>query len=563
MMTNGDNRSGALPPRGTFGDLAGAQTLGMVVSGSLTEGMVVRLDADRSIEEIKVGTFVNIQGQHMRFFGVVTDAALASMDPAMPAQPPDVSDPFIAQVVSGTAAYGTITVEPMLTIGGIDSIAGLDGPQPARTVPPHFSRVGTATESDIRTVFGDEDDGHFWIGSPLDMETRLFLNIEEMVKRSNGVFGKSGTGKTFLTRLLLAGILQKDAASNLVFDMHNEYGWQGTSEGATSTVKGLKQLFPSKVAVFSLDEQSSRTRGINPDYVVRIGLEEIEPEDVQMLRESLNLSDVAADAAYSLQREFGSRIWLKSFLEVSGGEEMRELASRLNVNQVALSTLQNRLSRLMRLPFIDAERGHNSVNRILDYVQNQGMHVVLEFGRYGSNLAAYILVANLLTRRIYARYQQLTDEAAGGDGSPTPRPLVITIEEAHKFLNPGIADQTIFGTIAREMRKYNVTLLVVDQRPSGIDDEIMSQIGTKLTCLLDSERDVDAVLSGVSGSRKLRSVLSRLESRQQALAFGHALPMPVVVQTREYGSAESYASFGWRDERELRAQAERDAADLF
>ena len=563
MMINGDNRSNALPPSRTYGDMAGAQTLGMVVSGSLTEGMVVRLDADRSIEEIKVGTFVNIQGQHMRFFGVVTDAALASMDPAMPAQPPDVSDPFIAQVVSGTAAYGTITVEPMLTIGGIDSIAGLDGPQPARTVPPHFSRVGTATESDIRTVFGDEDDGHFWIGSPLDMETRLFLNIEEMVKRSNGVFGKSGTGKTFLTRLLLAGILQKDAASNLVFDMHNEYGWQGTSEGTTSTVKGLKQLFPSKVAVFSLDEQSSRTRGINPDYVVRIGLEEIEPEDVQMLRESLNLSDVAADAAYSLQREFGSRIWLKSFLEVSGGEEMRELASRLNVNQVALSTLQNRLSRLMRLPFIDAERGHNSVNRILDYVQNQGMHVVLEFGRYGSNLAAYILVANLLTRRIYARYQQLTDEAAGGDGSQTPRPLVITIEEAHKFLNPGIADQTIFGTIAREMRKYNVTLLVVDQRPSGIDDEIMSQIGTKLTCLLDSERDVDAVLSGVSGSRKLRSVLSRLESRQQALAFGHALPMPVVVQTREYGSAESYASFGWRDEHELRAQAERDAADLF
>ena len=559
MMTNGDNRSG----RETFDDLTGAQTLGMVVSGSLTDGMVVRLDADRSIEEIKVGTFVNIQGQHMRFFGVVTDAALASMDPSMPTQPPDVSDPFIAQVVSGTAAYGTITVEPMLTIGGIDSIAGLDGPQPARTVPPHFSRVGTATDSDIRTVFGEEDDRHFWIGSPLDMETRLYLNIEEMVTRSNGVFGKSGTGKTFLTRLLLAGILQKDAASNLVFDMHNEYGWQGTSEGSTSTVKGLKQLFPSKVAVFSLDEQSSRTRGINPDYVVRIGLEEIEPEDVQMLRESLNLSEVAADAAYSLQRKFGAKGWLKSFLSISGGEAMRDLAQDLNVNDRALSTLQNRLRRLMRLPFIDAERGHNSVNRILDYVQNQGMHVILEFGRYGSNLAAYILVANLLTRRIYARYQQLTDEAAGGDGSQTPRPLVITIEEAHKFLNPGIADQTIFGTIAREMRKYNVTLLVVDQRPSGIDDEIMSQIGTKLTCLLDSERDVDAVLSGVSGSRKLRSVLSRLESRQQALAFGHALPMPVVVQTREYGSAESYASFGWRDEHELRAQAEREAADLF
>ena len=170
---------------------------------------------------------------------------------------------------------------------------------------------------------------------------------------------------------------------------------------------------------------------------------------------------------YSLQSKFGARGWLKSFLDMPGGEEMRELARDLNVNDRALSTLQNRLRRLMRLPFIDAERGHNSVNRILDYVQNQGMHVVLEFGRYGSNLAAYILVANLLTRRIYARYQQLTDEATGGDGAQTLRPLVITIEEAHKFLNPGIADQTIFGTIAREMRKYNVTLLVVDQSSVG------------------------------------------------------------------------------------------------
>ncbi len=557
MGTNGNVGTGG------FGWSA-SQKLGMIVSGSLTEGMEARLDADTSIEDIKVGAFVNIQGRSMRFFGVVTDVALASMDPALPASPPDVSNPFVARVVSGTAAYGTITVEPMLTLGAGDSVAGLDGPQPAKTIPPHFSPVGSATEEDIRVVFGseDDDDRYFWIGNPLDMDTRLCLNIEELVTRSNGVFGKSGTGKTFLTRLLLAGILQKNVASNLVFDMHNEYGWQGTSEGATGTVKGLKQLFSSRVAVFTLDEESSRNRGINPDYVARIGLEEIEPEDILMLRESLNLSEVAADATYSLQREFGQKKWLGTFLDMSGGEAMRDLASSLNVNDRALSTLQNRLRRLMRLPFIDASRAHDSVNRILDYVQNQDMHVVLEFGRYGSDLSAYILVANLLTRRIYARYQQMTEKAAG-NSAQSPRPLVITIEEAHKFLNPGIADQTIFGTIAREMRKFNVTLLVVDQRPSGIDDEIMSQIGTKLICLLDSDRDVDAVLSGVSGSRKLRAVLSRLESKQQALVFGHALPMPVVVRTRDYGSAESYASFGWLDEGERLAKAERDATDLY
>jgi hypothetical protein len=133
---------------------------------------------------------------------------------------------------------------------------------------------------------------------------------------------------------------------------------------------------------------------------------------------------------------------------------------------------------------------------------------------------------------------------------------VITIEEAHRFLNPEVASQTIFGTIAREMRKYNVTLLVVDQRPSGIDSEVMSQMGTKITCLLDDERDVDSVLTGVPNKSELKSVLSKLESKQQALIFGHAVPVAVVVRTREYGSAQSYKDF-------MPKEAEKDIEKLW
>ncbi len=154
------------------------------------------------------------------------------------------------------------------------------------------------------------------------------------------------------------------------------------------------------------------------------------------------------------------------------------------------------------------------------------------------------------------------EKAIGEDIAP-PHPLVITLEEAHRFLNPGVVNQTIFGTIAREMRKYNVTLLVIDQRPSGIDDEVMSQLGTKITCLLDNERDIDSVLSGVSGKSELKSVLARLESRQQALIFGHAVPMPVVVRTREYGSADSYKDFVSAGETEIGKQAEKDIEELW
>ena len=552
-MTDADDSLEAL---GRDDGLA-ADWKGTVVGGSLADGLEVRLAEGCSIEDVKVGALVTVQGATRRFFGQVTGVNLSASDGAVAQSPPSDSDALLARVVSGTVAYGTVRVEPRLSIGIGD---GTGGPQPAKTVPSHFSAVMPASSDDVELVFGRESQRRFWIGSPLDMETKLCLDIGELVRRSNGIFGKSGTGKTFLTRLLLAGVLQSGEATNLVFDMHSEYGWQGYSEGGAGKVRGLKQLFPSKVAVFSLDEESSRRRGLTPDYVVRVGYEEIEPEDVSILRGALDLSPQAAEAAHSLHRHYGRR-WLARFMEVSGSEAFGELASGLNVNQGALSALHRRLGRLERFGFMDRTGAHDSVNHILRYL-DRGVHVVLEFGRYGRDLAAYILVANLLTRRIYERYAATKERALAGQGAE-PEPLVITIEEAHKFLTPDVADQTIFGTIAREMRKYSVTLLVVDQRPSGIDEEVLSQLGTKFCCLLDNDRDVDAVLTGVAGGRKLRQVLASLESRQQALVFGHAVPMPVEIRTREYGSPESYRQLGYVDEAERRARAEKDAADLF
>ena len=85
------------------------------------------------------------------------------------------------------------------------------------------------------------------------------------------------------------------------------------------------------------------------------------------------------------------------------------------------------------------------------------------------------------------------------------------------------------------MRKYYVSLLVVDQRPSGIDDEVLSQLGTKIVAQLNDDKDIQAALTGVANASTLRSVLATLDTKKQALLLGHAVTMPVVVQTREYG----------------------------
>jgi DNA helicase HerA-like ATPase len=170
-----------------------------------------------------------------------------------------------------------------------------------------------------------------------------------------------------------------------------------------------------------------------------------------------------------------------------------------------------------------------------------------------------MLVANVVTRRIRRLYQRKVEryEETKKPGD-APRPLMITIEEAHKFLNPTAARQTIFGQIAREMRKYNVTLMVIDQRPSGIDPEVMSQLGTRVSGKLTEERDIDAVLTGVADRSTLRGALASLNTREQVLLMGHAVPMPIQVQTRKYDE-EFYRAMGAGERR----SAVQDIAELF
>ena len=112
------------------------------------------------------------------------------------------------------------------------------------------------------------------------------------------------------------------------------------------------------------------------------------------------------------------------------------------------------------------------------------------------------------------------------------------------------------------MRKYFVSLLLIDQRPSGIDEEVLSQVGTKVIALLNDEKDITAVLAGVSNASGLKSVLASLDSKQQVLVMGHAVPMPVVLRAREYDE-QFYRDMGWMDKKESKVRAEKDTLALF
>jgi uncharacterized protein len=530
--------------------------LGSVIQGSLSKGLEVRLHPDVSVEEMRVGKFLVVQGSRARFFCMLTDVGLGTASARIMANPPEPSNTFLQEVLAGTGTYGTAELTPMLMIMEGKRSASIETAKktskskaasyeanssadiellPVKTIPGHFSQVYDASSRDFRAVFGWEDDPlrrNFAIGEPIDMAVPVCLDLDRFVERSNGVFGKSGTGKSFLTRLLLAGVVRKQAAVNLIFDMHSEYGWEATREGKSfSTVKGLRQLFPGQVQMFTLDPDSTKRRGVQDAQDLFIGYDQIEIEDLALVRGELNLSETSLENAVILRNEFGKG-WINRLMNMSN-EEIQEFCEVKMGNKSSIMALQRKLIRLEDMKYIRQTCPHNYITQLLECIE-AGKHVVVEFGSQ-SNMLAYMLATNIITRRIHSAYVQKAERFLQTKNiQDKPRQLMITIEEAHRFLDPSTVGQTIFGTIAREMRKYFVTLLVVDQRPSGIDNEVMSQIGTRITALLNDEKDIDAIFTGVSGGQSLRSVLSKLDSKQQALVLGHAVPMPVVVKTRSY-----------------------------
>ncbi|MFW6074985.1 MAG: ATP-binding protein, partial [Chloroflexota bacterium] len=484
--------------------------LGVITEGSFTGGLTVRLDSP-DVEELQVGSFVVLEGDRQLYFSLIHDLQLRVTDQGVVADPP-ANSPFIRNALHGVHTYAAATVRPSLEISQSDR-ESIDGAVRAvRTIPGHFSVLRRAQKTDFDTVFGAETDEQFALGSPIaNDEIMIPINLPKLVERSNGIFGQTGTGKSVLARLILYGLIRSKLASTLIFDMHDEYA---TGDPNRPEIPGLRTFFgTSRIKVYSLDKRSG---GSDPH--ITIGLNQIRPDDIALLAGELDLRDTFDASAYALSRAFGDE-WLSQLLTLEG-DDLAQFCDTYSAHPAAIEGLRRKLRYLESSDYIVSHQASDPVQEILGHLENQH-HVVIQFGRH-SRLRDYMLVANLLTRRIHDRYTDRAQRAA--PGARTLPPLLVVLEEAHKFLSPEAARQSIFGTIAREMRKFGVSLLVVDQRPSGIESEILSQLGTRVTGLLTDPADIEAVLSGTGDRSAMRAMLASLEPSRQCLVVGHAIP---------------------------------------
>jgi len=531
--------------------------LGYVVGGGLKEGFRIRLTVPA--DSVQEGSFVVCESGRFRYYGLVTDLQLGATDPRFADEQSDRLPEAVRRALYGKTLYTTLAVYPTLLLDLGPELTSPDrgpwqervdrgeenpGPKPVKTVPAHHAPVRPADAADVAAIFGEEGGVNFVVGHTIEQGYPVCLDLARFVKRSSGIFGATGTGKSFLTRMVLAGLMKTDVAAALVFDMHNEYGFDDRDTDREVAVRGLKSMFGANAQIAALGK-GARVRGNTPDFTLELATSDFGAADILLLAQALDLNETAAVTLNALERAF-QKNWLAEFMalrpgavvedeatgkKVPAGDSVAYWANGHNIHPAAAESLHRKLQPIYHKDYVVERPAADAVKAIVDQLEG-GRHVILSFGEHDSELD-YILVSNILTRRIRQEWVAKTERNKSFGEAP-PRPLVIAIEEAHKLLNPQVAGQTAFGTIARELRKYNVTLLIVDQRPSGIDDEVMSQLGTRVTGWLGDDDDIRAVLSGLAGREQLRGMLARLQEKEEVLLLGWGVRMPIPIRSRRY-----------------------------
>lgn len=101
-----------------------------------------------------------------------------------------------------------------------------------------------ADAEDIAQIFGEEDNHNiFCVGHTREQRAPGLPQLRKAGSAlSPGIFlfGTTGSGKSFLARMILAGLIHAGQTATLIFDMHNEYGPDSISSDTNQAVPGLK-----------------------------------------------------------------------------------------------------------------------------------------------------------------------------------------------------------------------------------------------------------------------------------------------------------------------------------
>ncbi|GGD42218.1 hypothetical protein GCM10010989_15260 [Croceicoccus pelagius] len=393
--------------------------------------------------------------------------------------------------------------------------------------PVPGAEVFAATNADLAQVYASDGRSNIQIGKVFPTkEIRAGLYIDAMLGKHFALLGSTGTGKSTSAALILHRICEAAPEGHiLMVDPHGEYSAAFRGTGQIFDVGNLKvpywlMNFEEHCEVFITNEGTDRQADMDilSKCLLKARSKNRMAEGMSRLTVDSPIPYLLSDLTGAIQDEMGKLDKATNtapFLRVKTKIDEIKADPRYQFmfsGMLVADTMQEVIQRLFRLP------GNGSPISIVDV------------SGVPSEITSTVVA--LLSRMVF-------DFAIWGRDEKT-RPILLVCEEAHRYVpNEKNADRSsvgrILSRIAKEGRKYGISLGLITQRPSDLAEGVLSQCGTILSMRLNNERDQDFVKAAMpEGARGFLDTIPALRNRECIVCGeGTAIPMRVTFDDLE------------------------------
>ena len=383
-------------------------------------------------------------------------------------------------------------------------------------------KVLPVSTQDLRAVFAADDSPHIEIGTvyPTD-DIRGALYVDQMLSKHFAVLGSTGTGKSTSVSLILHRISELSPEGHIVMiDPHGEYSAAFKDCGELFNVDNLQLPFwlmnfeehcEVLLTTHGSERQrdadilakcllAARTKGKNLDQYGKLTVDSPIPYLLT------DLSAILVNEMGKLDRAGDTLPYqrLKTKLEELRNDPRYTF---MFSGMLVSDSMGSFVSKLFRLP------AHGKPISIVDV----------------SGVPSEItsVVVSVLARMVF-------DYAIWSRTEPQ-RPMLLVCEEAHRYVpksetGDGQAVRKILERIAKEGRKYGVSLGLITQRPSDLAEGVLSQCGTIISMRLNNDRDQACVRAALpEGARGFLDAIPALRNRE-CIACGEGVAIPIRVR---------------------------------
>lgn len=383
------------------------------------------------------------------------------------------------------------------------------------------SEVFAVSSADMRQVYASDGRANVQIGTVFPTrDIRGSLYVDAMLGKHFALLGSTGTGKSTATALILHRICDIAPEGHIVMiDPHGEYSAAFKNNGALYDVNNIAMPywmmnFAEHCEVFVTS--SGDERQVDADILARCLLM---ARSKNRIAESFGKLTVDAPIPYLLsdltniiQNEMGKldkATATAPYMRLKSKIEEMKADPRYNFmfsGMLVGDTMADFLSKIFRLP---------SSGRPISIIDVSG-------------------VPSDITSTVVAVLSRLVFDYAIWARNEPQRPVLLVCEEAHRYIpsesvSKDSAVRTILERIAKEGRKYGVSLGLITQRPSDLAEGVLSQCGTIISMRLNNDRDQAFVRAAMpEGARGFLDSIPALRNRE-AIICGEGVAIPIRV----------------------------------